>query len=66
MNTKRYEVFHMRLDRGGYHRGQYFGNVPGTKVYRVYDLETGKVKEVRAENAKAARRKAIDDRYGWR
>lgn len=42
------------------------GNVPGTKLYRVFDLDTGKMLVVRAANAKAARLKASQERYGWR
>ena len=49
-------VEHLRLNNGGYtSRGVYYGNVPGTKIYRVSD-EDGEIDAVvRAKDAKTAR-----------
>lgn len=51
------EVRELRLDQGGYaNKGRdYYGYVPGTKIYEVTDNDRDTFKVVRASSAKEAR-----------
>lgn len=59
--ARRYTTQRLRLDRGGYHRGEYFGHDPKSgHVYRVYDEHTGEVETVRAHTASEAIKTALE------
>lgn len=62
---QRYAVERVHVNRQGYdRRGHYWG--VGERLYRVTDMQENRDKWVRAPSAKAARNKAVSDKYGWR